>query len=79
MITIEKQQTHEGLQGLLKLLEKERPENPGPRPNPFDYNEREKEFMETTKEWMCKSGEMARWKMEKSSVEHTLRILKKYM
>lgn len=79
MIAIEKQQTLQGLQELIKLLEKNKPENPGPRPNPFEYDRQDHEFMEATKEWMCKSGQMAGWKMEKQSVDHTLRILKKYM
>ena len=79
MIAIEKQQTHEGLQELLKLLEKVKPENPGRRPNPFEYNGRDSEFMEKTKEWMYKSGQMSMWRIEKTSVENTIRVLKKYM
>lgn len=79
MIAIEKQQTLEGLKSLIELHEKNKPENPGPRPNPYDYQGKAAEFMEAVKTWMHKSGEMAGWKMEKASVEHTLRILKKHM
>ena len=79
MIAIEKQQTLEGLKSLIELHEKNKPENPGKRPDPFEYHGQAPEFMEATKHWMFKSGQMAVWKMEKTSVEHTLRILKKHM